>query len=235
MRPLVGISGYVETIHSGDWSRPVTFLPQQCVNAVHAAGGRAVVIPPSPDGADRLVAALDAVILAGGADLDPSLYGADREPATAEPRPDRDAGERALLAAATAADLPILGICRGMQLMVAYGGGRLHQHLPDVVGHTRHQATVGVYGPHEVSTVAGSRLASVIGPHATVPSYHHQGVADPGELTVSAYADDGTIEGVERPDARFWVGVLWHPEAGADPRLFEALVLAATPVEAPGG
>jgi putative glutamine amidotransferase len=233
MRALVGISGYVETVHSGDWTRPVTFAPQSYVTAVHAAGGRAVVLPPSPDGADRVVAALDALILAGGADLDPALYGAAREPATAEPRPDRDAGESALLAAATAAGLPVLGICRGMQLMVACAGGRLHQHLPDVIGHSRHQAARGVYGPHAVTTVPGSLLAALIGPQATVPSYHHQGVADPGSLTVSAYADDGTVEAVERPGAGFFLGVLWHPEAGDDRRLFEALVAAAAPAHRP--
>jgi putative glutamine amidotransferase len=226
MRPLVGITGYVETVHSGDWTRLASFLPQQYVTSVHAAGGRAVVLPPSVDGTDRVIAALDALILAGGADLDPSVYGAAREPATAAPRPDRDAGESALLAAATEADLPVLGICRGMQLMVAAAGGALHQHLPDVVGHTRHQAALGVYGPHPVTTVPGSRLAALIGPHATVPSYHHQGIADAGTLTVSAHADDGTIEAVERPAARFWLGVLWHPEAGDDLRLFQALVAA---------
>ncbi|MEN3361496.1 MAG: putative glutamine amidotransferase, partial [Mycobacteriales bacterium] len=203
MRPLVGITGYVETVHSGDWDRQVTFLPQSYVNAVHAAGGRAVVLPPAMDGIDRVIAALDGLILAGGPDLDPGVYGAEREPATAEPRPDRDAGESALLAAATAADLPVLGICRGMQLMVACAGGSLHQHLPDIIGHIRHQAAVGVHSPHPVRTVGGSRLAGLIGPHATVPSYHHQGIADAGGLTVSAYADDGTVEAVERPAARF--------------------------------
>jgi putative glutamine amidotransferase len=227
VRPLVGITAYVETVHSGDWHRAATLLPQQYVTAVHAAGGRAVVLPPAVEGADRVVAALDALILAGGADLDPARYGAEPEPATTGLRPDRDAGELALLAAAAAADLPVLGICRGMQLMVAAGGGRLHQHLPDLVGHHRHRQAPGRYGDHPVRTGPGTVLAGLIGPHATVPSYHHQGVADPGVLTVSAWADDGTIEGVERPAARFWLGVLWHPEAGDDPRLFGALVAAA--------
>lgn len=228
MRPLVGITGYVETVHSGDWHRPVSFVPQAYVAAVHAAGGRAVLVPPSGDGNDRLVAALDGLILAGGADLDPGRYGAAREPETDAPRPDRDAGEFALLAAAAAADLPVLGVCRGMQLMVAAAGGRLHQHLPDLVGHHRHRPAAGVYGVHRVDTVPGSRLATLLGPHATVPSYHHQGVADQGRLTVSGRADDGTVEAVERPGAAFWLGVLWHPEAGTDLRLFQALVAAAT-------
>jgi putative glutamine amidotransferase len=227
VRPLVGITGYVETVHSGDWRRPVTFVPQAYVTAVHAAGGRAVVLPPSVDGNDRLAGALDALILAGGADLDPARYGAARAPETEGVRPDRDAGELALLAAAAAADLPVLGICRGMQLMVAAAGGRLHQHLPDLVGHRRHRPAPGVFGFHPVDTVPGSRLAALLGPQATVPSYHHQGIADPGRLAVTGRADDGTIEAVEDPAAAFRLGVLWHPEAGADRRLFQALVAAA--------
>lgn len=227
MRPLIGLTAYVETVHTGDWHRAATMLPQQYVTAVHAAGGRAVVLPPATEGAERVVAALDALILAGGADLDPARYGAAPEPATTGLRPDRDAGEFALLAAAAEVDLPVLGICRGMQLLVAAAGGRLHQHLPDLVGHHRHRPGPGRFGSHPVRTAPGSRLAALIGPHATVPSYHHQGVARPGSLTVSAWADDGTIEAVERPDARFWLGVLWHPEAGDDPRLFQALLAAA--------
>jgi putative glutamine amidotransferase len=142
-------------------------------------------------------------------------------------RPDRDAGEIALLAAAAEAELPVLGICRGMQLMVAAAGGELHQDLPAFVGHHRHRAVPGEFGSHDVEIVAGSRLHALIGPHATVPSYHHQGVADAGALEVSGHADDGTVEAVEHGEAPFWLGVLWHPEAGTDLRLFEALVEAA--------
>jgi len=233
VHPLIGITGYVETARWGDLTRPATLLPQAYVEAVRAAGGRAVVVPPEPDGVDRVVAALDALVLAGGADLDPALYGAEPEPETTGVRPDRDAGERALLAAATAADLPVLGICRGMQLMVAVSGGRLHQHLPRVVGHDGHRLSSGIYGEHPVRTVPGTLLAELLGPTATVPTYHHQGIADPGTLTVSAYADDGTIEAVQRPGAAFHLGVLWHPEASDDRRLFRALVAATvTPSDA---
>jgi len=227
MRPLVGITSYAETARWGVWDAPVTLLPQRYVEAVHAAGGRAVVIPPSAEAADRVVDALDALVLAGGADLDPALYGAAREPATDRVRPDRDAGETTLLAAATAADLPVLGVCRGMQLMVAVHGGRLHQHLPDVVGHSGHRAADGVYARHPVRIEPGTLLSGVLGPEETVPSYHHQGVADPGRLTVSARADDGTVEGVEVPGARWQVGVLWHPEVSDDLRLFAALTAVA--------
>jgi len=228
VRPLIGITSYVEEARWGVWTVPATLLPQRYVDAIHAAGGRALVIPPSPDAADVVVAALSGLVLAGGSDIDPSLYGAERDPHTEQQRPLRDAGEQALLRAATAADLPVLGICRGMQMMCVTSGGRLVQHLPDAIGSERHRAAPGQYAEHGVRTVPGTRLAVLLGPAATVPSYHHQGVADTGRLTVSAHADDGTIEGVELPGARFALGVLWHPEAGTDFRLFTALVAAAS-------
>ena len=221
MAPLIGISGYVELARWGPWDRESTVLPQVYVTAVHAAGGRAVVIPPFPEYVAELVARLDGLILAGGSDLDPALYGAEPDPRTTGIRPARDAGEVALLRAAIAADLPTLGICRGMQLMSACAGGTLVQHLESEA----HRGTEpGVYVRHEISTVPGTRLAGIIGERCEVPSYHHQGVADAGTLTVSAYAFDGGIEGVEDPSARFRLGVLWHPEQGTDPRLFEALL-----------
>jgi putative glutamine amidotransferase len=220
---LIGISGYVEGARWGAWEREATLLPQVYVTAVHAAGGRALVIPPFPEGAAEVVSALDGLILAGGGDLDPALYGAEPDPRTTGIRPARDSGEVALLRAAAAADLPTLGICRGMQLMSAYAGGKLVQHLDSEA----HRGTPGVYVRHPVRTIPGTRLAGILGAGTEVPSYHHQGVADAGTLTVSAHADDGGIEGVEDPAARFHVGVLWHPEQGTDPRLFHALLAAA--------
>ena len=222
MAPLIGITAYVEQARWGSWDREATLLPQVYVDAVHAAGGRAVVVPPSPDGAAEVVAALDGLVLAGGGDLDPALYGAEPDPRTTGVRPARDAGEAALLRAAIDADLPTLGICRGMELMSALAGGRLVQHL-ETGGH---RGAPGVYTRHPVVTVPGTRLAGVIGDGVEVPSYHHQGVVDPGSLTVSAHAGDGTIEAVEDPAARFRIGVLWHPEQDADRRLFRALVEA---------
>ena len=220
MPPLIGISAYVEHAKWGPWAREATVLPQVYVTAVHAAGGRAVVIPPFPEGVTEVVAALDGLILAGGGDLDPAVYGAEPDPRTTGIRPARDAGEVALLRAAIDADLPTLGICRGMQLMSALAGGMLVQHLEG------HRGGPGVYLPHPVTTVPGTRLAGILGGSTEVPSYHHQGVTDPGSLTVGAHAFDGTIEGVEDPAARFRVGVLWHPEQGTDPRLFQALLAA---------
>jgi gamma-glutamyl-gamma-aminobutyrate hydrolase PuuD len=221
--PLIGISAYVELARWGPWDRESTVLPQAYVTAVHAAGGRAVVIPPFPEGVAEVVAALDGLILAGGSDLDPALYGAEPDPRTTGVRPARDAGEVALLRAAIDADLPTLGICRGMQLLSAYAGGALVQHLDAAEAH---RGEPGQYVRHEVDTVPGTRLAGILGSRTEVPSYHHQGVVDAGSLTVSAHAFDGGIEGVEDPSARFRIGVLWHPEQGTDPRLFQALLAA---------
>jgi putative glutamine amidotransferase len=218
---LIGISAYVELVRLGPRERESTLLPQVYVTAVHAAGGRAVVIPPFPEHAADLVSRLDGLILAGGGDLDPVLYGAEPDPRTSGIRPARDAGEVALLRAAIDADLPTLGICRGMQLMAACAGGTLVQHLES---EAHRGAEPGVYVRHEVTTVPGTRLAGILGERTDVPSYHHQGVADSGTLTVGAYAFDGGIEGVEDPTARFRLGVLWHPEQGTDPRLFQALL-----------
>jgi putative glutamine amidotransferase len=224
--PVIGITSYIEQAKWGVWDQPAVVLPHSYVLAVEAAGARAVVLPPSPDGADEAVARLDAVIFAGGADLDPALYDDAPHPATTGIRPDRDAGELPLLQAALRADLPLLGICRGMQLLAVAHGGTLEQHLPDVIGHERHRPSPGVYGMHEIRTETGSLVRAVLGERVVVPSYHHQGLASPGSLSVTGWADDDTPEVVEDPTRRFALGVLWHPEAGTDPRLFEALVAA---------
>lgn len=233
MRPVVGITCYVEQSRWGVWDVPAAVLPIRYVERVEAAGGLAVVLPPSaagngPDGPDGSVLdRLDAVVFAGGADLDPQLYGEEPHPATTGLRPERDAAEVPLMRAAMDRDLPVLGICRGMQVMSVVCGGSLVQHLPDVVGHEGHRPSPGVYGLHDVRLEPGSRAAGVLGEQVSVPSYHHQGLASPGSLTVTGWADDGTPEVVEHPDRRFTLGVLWHPEAGDDLRLFAALVDAA--------
>lgn len=225
-RPVIGITAYVEPAGWAVWRDvPAALVPQAYVRAVTASGGRAVLLPPDDLDADVL-RVLDGLLLAGGADIDPGRYGQPPDART-ESRPDRDAGELALLTAALAADLPVLGVCRGMQLLAVACGGALHQHLPDVVGHDGHRPAPAVYGAHPVTFAPGSRAGAVMAGVDRVNSYHHQAVADPGGLTVTGWADDGVIEAVEDPARRFALGVLWHPEAGEDLRLFEALVAEA--------
>jgi putative glutamine amidotransferase len=227
VRPLIGITSYVEEARWGVWDTTAALVPYSYVRQVEAAGGTVVLVPPNAADAPEVLAVLDGLLLAGGADLDPALYGADAHDQTAGLRPDRDVGEMAALRAADELDLPVLGVCRGMQLMTVAAGGTLHQHLPEVVGHETHRPEPGVYGRHDVRLAAGSRVASVLGESVTVSSYHHQGVDSTGSLTVTAWAEDGSVEAVEDPSKAFAVGVLWHPEVGDDPRIFEALVEAA--------
>jgi putative glutamine amidotransferase len=228
--PVIGITAYVEQARWGVWDMPACLLPFRYVERVEASGGRAVVLPPTAAADDTVLDRLDGVVFAGGADLDPSLYGADPHPETAGVRPERDAAEVPLMRAALARDLPTLGICRGMQLLSVLSGGSLVQHLPEVVGHEKHRPALGTYGLHDVRLRPGSRLHAVLGDRVSVPSYHHQGIASAGSLTVTGWADDETPEAVEDPGKKFAIGVLWHPEAGEDSRLFDALVHAAAGV-----
>jgi putative glutamine amidotransferase len=223
--PVVGITAYVEPARWGVWDTRAVLIPEGYVRMVREAGARPVVLPPSPDDAADLVRRLDGLVLAGGADIEPAHYGAPAHPAT-KTRPDRDSGELAVLAAALDADLPVLGVCRGMELLAVACGGTLTQHLPDILGNERHQPSPGVYGAHPARFAPGSRAASIFGEVAEVNSYHHQAVDDPGSLTVTGWADDDVIEAVEDPAHRFVLGVQWHPEEALDVRPFAALVRA---------
>jgi putative glutamine amidotransferase len=226
MRPIIGITTYVEPVSWSDWhDLEATLIPHGYVQAVTSAGGRAVLLPPDDADADVL-RVLDGLILAGGADVAPELYGASPGPFT-DIRPGRDSAEMLLARAALDADLPILGVCRGMQLLAVAAGGGLHQHLPDVVGHEKHRPAPGVYGNQQARFADGSRIAAFMGADAEINCYHHQGVADPGTLTVTGRTEDGLPEAVEDPARRFVLGVQWHPEASRDRRLFAALVEAA--------
>ncbi|WP_412542811.1 gamma-glutamyl-gamma-aminobutyrate hydrolase family protein [Longispora sp. K20-0274] len=222
MRPVIGITAYREPASWSVWSVPAVLIPATYVECVTAAGGHPVVLPPDPSPA--ILSRLDGLVLAGGADVSPGRYGAEPHERTVS-RPDRDEGELALLAAA--GDLPVLGVCRGMQLMAVHAGGRLFQHLPDELGHTGHQPEPGVFGAHPATFAPGSLAESIFGLHGEVNSYHHQGVADPGSLTATGWAADGVIEVLEDPDREFYLGVQWHPEELRDGRLFEALVRAS--------
>ncbi|MET0740127.1 MAG: gamma-glutamyl-gamma-aminobutyrate hydrolase family protein [Candidatus Nanopelagicales bacterium] len=226
LRPLIGITAYVEQARWGAWHATAALVPYAYVRQVEEAGGRAVLLPPDRADGDDLLDILDALVLAGGPDIDPARYGAAAHPETTNLRPERDAGELALLSAVFDRDLPVLGICRGMQVMAVASGGTLHQHLPELLGHDEHRPSPGVYGEHAVLLEPGSRVQAILGDKVVVRSYHHQGVAQAGSLTVTGWADDDTIEVVESPRHRFVLGVLWHPEVGDDPRLFDALVAA---------
>ena len=233
-KPLIGITSYLEQAQTGVWDVPASFLPKVYLDAVTDAGGIAIVLPPqpvSPEIARGIVARLDGVILSGGADVDPELYGETPHPRTAAPRRDRDAFENALLDAAIEAELPFLGICRGAQVLNVALGGTLIQHLPDVVGDERYQLGAARFNPIEVEVEAGSRLAEVLGDDrsATAHLYHHQGIGEVADaLTVTSRTADGIVESLELPSVPFGVAVQWHPEENrADRRIFAGLVRAA--------
>jgi gamma-glutamyl-gamma-aminobutyrate hydrolase PuuD len=235
-RPVVGITTYVVPATFGVWQEDSALVPYEYVQAVERAGGRPLLVPPSIEGVEETLDALDGLILSGGADLDPALYGQEAHAETDRPFPLRDDGEMALLRAALERDLPTLGICRGSQVLNVALGGDLVQHLPDAVGSDRHKDVPGVYAEHEVALEPGSKLGAALGSKAPVKSHHHQGLGRVGRgLRVTARAEDGTVEGLEDSSRRFAVGVLWHPEAGEDMRLFEALVAEAARYRAQRG
>jgi putative glutamine amidotransferase len=229
--PVIGITAYGETAHWGVWNVPAVLLPRRYVDAVAAARGVPVVLPPLPGCVELLLPRLDGLIVAGGPDVEPARYGAEPGPHTAAPRRERDAAELGLLRAVRASGLPVLGVCRGMQLLNVVCGGTLIQHLPDVVGHDQHAPGPGVYGEHDVRIAPGTRTAAALGAEIVpVPSYHHQGIERLGDgLVATGWAEDGTIEALEDPAHPFCVGVQWHPEAGEDLSIFQALVAAAAP------
>ena len=226
MRPLIGITAYAEpSVRWGAWDVPAAVIPLAYVRMVEAAGARVLLVPPSEDGIDETLDALDGVLFSGGSDIDPTEYGQEQHPETNGTRPDRDRGELALLRAALDRDMPVLAICRGSQVLNIARGGDLVQHLPDVIGDEKHKHTPGVFADHEVDVKEGTRLGSLLGERAPVKSHHHQGFGRIGHgLVEAAWAEDGTLEALEDPEKRFAVGVLWHPEEGEDVALFRALV-----------
>jgi putative glutamine amidotransferase len=224
-RPLIGITTYVELASWGHWRLEAALVPYDYVRAVERAGGRVMLVPPDDDGIEEVLDAVDGLIFSGGNDLDPRSYGAEADPATTGTNPERDRGELALLTAALERDLPVLAICRGVEVLNVVRGGDLVQHLPDTVGHEGHRAVPGEFSDHAVRVDPSSRIESVRG---VVRSHHHQGLGRLGSgLREVAWAEDGVVEAVEDPAKPFVVGVLWHPEAGEDQRLFEQLVEAA--------
>ncbi len=224
-RPLIGVSTYLESeVRWGKWALPAALLPAGYPRLVQRAGGIAAMLPPDdPAHAAATVARLDAVVIAGGPDVDPDRYGAERDPRTGPPATARDAWELALIEAALATGTPLLGICRGMQLLNVALGGTLVQHIDG------HAQTPGVFGHHTVKPVPGTRFADAVPEETSVPTFHHQAVDRLGSgLMASAHAADGTVEAVEPegPGSGWVLGVQWHPEMGEDVRVMDALVRA---------
>lgn len=237
MRPVVGITTYAEpSVRWGAWDLPAALIPLAYVSALESAGARVLLVPPSDEGIEETLDVLDGLLFSGGSDLDPGTYDHEAHPETNGVRPERDRGELALLEAALGRDMPVLAVCRGSQVLNVARGGDLVQHLPDVVGNERHKHTPGVFADHDVELLTGTRVASLLGERAAVKSHHHQGFGRLGEGLVEAgHAEDGTLEALEDPSKRFAVGVLWHPEEGADAALFVGLVEAAAEYRAACG
>ena len=236
IRPRVGLTTYLQRAQTGVWDVTAGLLPAQYLDGVTRSGGIALLLPPQqvdPTDASRIIDGLDALVLTGGSDVDPELYGQEPHAETDRPAVTRDAFELALLHCARERGLPVLGICRGAQVLNVALGGSLHQHLPDVVGDERHRAGNAVFTPATVHTEPGSQIAEILGPQADVQCYHHQAIATVGTgLRVGARTEDGVIEGIESvaagDNSAFCLGVQWHPEENLDDlRVFAALVAAA--------
>lgn len=228
--PLIGLTTYRETAAWGVWRQRADVLPSQYAAAVESTGGVPVLLPPVglAGAAEAVVRRLDGLVVSGGADVDPARYGAEPHPRTAGWREDRDSWELALLDAADALGLPVLGVCRGMQLMAVRAGGTLDQHTPDLVGDDRHSPGGDAFGEVQVDTVGGSRVAALVGDRRlAVHCHHHQSVREHPGFVATAHAVDGTLEAMERPGDRFCVAVQWHPETVADVGLLAGLVRAA--------
>ena len=189
------------------------------MQALERAGARPLLIPPSEDGVEETLDAVDGLLFSGGSDVDPDLYDQQSHAETVGVVPERDRSRARVAQGALARDMPVLAVCRGSQVLNVARGGDLVQHLPDVVGDDKHKHTPGTFADHDVTLEQGTRLASLLGDRAPVKSHHHQGFGQLGDgLRIAAHAEDGTIEAVEDPTRRFTLGVLWHPEAGEDLR-----------------
>ncbi|MGK3711219.1 gamma-glutamyl-gamma-aminobutyrate hydrolase family protein [Arthrobacter sp. IK3] len=227
-RPLIGITTYYQEAAWGVWKGPAALVPGTYVEAVAAAGGVPVLLPPAATG-EHVLDRLDGLITAGGTDVDPALYGHERHQLTVS-QPQRDTHDLTLTRAVLNRGLPLLAICRGAQILNVALGGTLIQHLPDVRPEASYQPSPGVFGEVGFTTTAGSLIRSLLGPQASAPCYHHQGIGELGHgLVVTAEAPEGTIEAVELPDAGSWVlGVQFHPEQNPlDLRLLRGFVAAA--------
>jgi putative glutamine amidotransferase len=229
--PRIGVTTYREQAAWGVWNEPADLLPASYAQSVQASGAAALLLPPGAVGTvDSVLDGLHGLLVAGGSDVDPQRYGAERDEHTGAPREDRDSWELALVGAALQRRLPVLAVCRGMQVLNVALGGDLIQHLPVAVGNDSHCPTVGVHGRHVVTLAQGSRAAAILGTQTDVATYHHQAVGRLGTgLCATGWAADATVEAVElvgSVDDGWCLGVQWHPEALAGSAIFPAFVRA---------
>ena len=216
--PVVGLTTYRQQAAWGAWDTRADLLPTEYAVAVEAAGGVPLLLAPltQAGAAARVVSRIDALVVSGGADVDPAIYGAEPHARTSGWQPDRDD-----------VGLPVLGICRGMQLMAVHAGGTLDQHTPDLVGHETHSPGGDTYGTVEVEIEDGSRLAALVGPRVEVSCHHHQSLARHPGFRAVAHASDGTLEAMEAAGERYRLAVQWHPETRVEIGLLAGLVEAA--------
>lgn len=234
-KPLIGVTTYRQPGQTGVWDGEFAMIPGEYLEGVERAGGIPVLIPPqslSPEGAKKVLSRLDGILLCGGRDVDPHRYGAEPLSTTDEPDLRRDQTEDAVLAEAIATGVPILGICRGAQILNVHLGGTLIQHLPDRIGDTRYQRGGGEFSYLPVDIDPTSKLHGIVeGNHRldSVAMYHHQSIDRVADgLVVSARSEDGVVEAVELPQHPHCVAVQWHPEKTLDDlRLFTSLIQAA--------
>ena len=233
-RPVIGICAAVERVSWGPWREvPSSIMPLSYSRAVQGAGAVALLLPPDDDAAqqpDELLDMVDGLMLAGGCDVDPASYGARPHAETSGTWPERDRFELALTHRAIERELPVLGICRGMQLLNVATGGTLLQHVPEQLGHEEHRHSPGQFSDHEVRLEEGSVAARAVGADTTaVKSHHHQGVDQLGEgLVATGWSTrDGIVEAIELEGRPYALGVLWHPEQDERSRVVGSLVEAA--------
>lgn len=228
--PVIGITTYRQNADWRGWPNVLAdLLPAEYAQAVEQAGAVAVMLPPVATAAHAAAAAarLDGLILAGGADINPARYGEEPVPEVTVWMDDRDASELFYIAAADEHDLPILGICRGMQMLAVARGGRLDQHIPALLGNESHSGGPSYYHDVDVTVPAGYRISDLLPEQLSVDCHHHQGVAEHPGFVATATSADGYLHAMEEPGDRFVVAVQWHPEAGAERGLFRGLVAAA--------